>query len=263
MKTDFYIPIEIKKKPPFLAKNYILKTDEIKILLNNLNIDYNKIFTFEEQDILVSNIKDSLGNEEYLKLLNTNDMIIQDLLEQLENFLQDASLALSLYLSTINHIEKIPVMDKLPTKYIGKIPMIDYTIKIPKIFAHSYLDALVKISNTIRLMTNEYKTPYIEKSTRNEIESIYKDFNKVFPKIWDVRNSWQHIEDRMRGKDKYEKKLNSEMLVLSSLFGNKLSYTISGGEIHSIIIDQDSLFLANHFVQKVWNCFDWLEGSKM
>ncbi|GGF79853.1 hypothetical protein [Wenyingzhuangia marina] len=262
MTNDYYYSINIRKTTPFCAENYILKTSEIKLFLEREFGDSMKEFSLSEQSEVLNKLKikfkERLTSNQY-----TSDKIINDLLTNLERFLKDAALTCSLYISTINQIDEMPIQDRIPTKFIGKIPVNEYTIGIPQIFAHSFLDGMVKVSNTLRIMTEERKTPYIEAETRAKINNIYYEFDNAFPNIWDVRNSWQHIEDRMRGKGKFEKELNAKMLVLSTLNGHNLTYTISDGHIHSIEISKKSLIKAQYFVQQTWDCFEWIKGKEI
>lgn len=262
MITDLYFEIIIEKKNPFLAENYILKTESVRTVLEQEYGSSTKGFTLAEQPEVLSKLKNILG-EEFEDNLFISDKIVNDLLKHTERFLKDAGLALSLFISTKKQIDQLPILERIPTKFIGKIPVNEYTIGIPQIFAHSFLDALVKTSSTLMIMTNEKKTPYINENTRTRIIDIYNRFNLAFPKIWDVRNSWQHIEDRMRGKGKDEKELNVRMLILSVLENDNLSYTISNGEVHTVNISEQSLMKARDFVQEIWDCFDWVQGVKL
>lgn len=262
MTTEYYYSIDIIKTPPFSAENYILRTPQIKLFLEQEFGDAMKAFSLSEQTEVLRKLKNEFGDE-LTSNQQLSDKIVCDLLEKLERFLKDAALAYSLFINTKKQIDEMPIENRIPTKFVGKIPVNDYTIGIPQIFAHSFLDAMVKVSNTLRIMTEKNKTPYIEDETRRKIEIIYNEFNKTFPKIWDIRNSWQHIEDRMRGKGKSEKELNVKMLVLSTLSGDNLSYTVSDGEVHSIAINKDSLQKAEYFVQQTWNCFEWLQGKRI
>lgn len=262
MITDLYFEIIIEKKSPFLAENYILITESVRKFLEHEYGSSSKEFTLAEQSEVISKLEKLLGKE-FEDNLFISDKIVNDLLKHTERFLKDAGLALSLFISTKKQIDQLPILDKIPTKFIGKIPVNEYTIGIPQIFAHSFLDALVKTSSTLKVMTDVKKTPYINEDIRKRIIEVYTRFNIAFPKIWDVRNSWQHIEDRMRGKGKDEKELNVRMLILSVLENDNLSYTISNGEVHTVNISEQSLMKARDFVQEVWNCFDWVKGVKV
>lgn len=262
MTSEYYYSIDIIKVPPFSAENYILRTPQIKLFLEQEFGDSMKAFSLSEQIEVLRKLKNEFGDE-----LTSNqqlgDKIVYDLLKNLERFLKDAALAYSLFINTKKQIDEMPIENRIPTKFVGEIPVNEYTIGITQIFAHSFLDGMVKVSNTLRIMTEKKRTPYIEDATRQKIKLIYSEFNKTFPKIWDVRNSWQHIEDRMRGKGKFEKELNVKMLVLSTLSGDNLSYTVDEGQVHSIAITKDTLVKAEYFVQQTWNCFEWLQGKRM
>ena len=64
----------------------------------------------------------------------------------------------------------------------------------------------------------------------------------------------------MRGKGQNEANLGSKMLILSSLFGDNLSYTIADGTVHSISVSEKTFRRAEYYVQKTFDSFEWIRG---
>jgi hypothetical protein len=79
MITDFYIDIKIEKKNPFLAENYILKTESVRKILEQDYGSSTKEFTLAEQSEVLSKLKHNLGEEFEINLVNS-DKIVNDLL---------------------------------------------------------------------------------------------------------------------------------------------------------------------------------------
>jgi hypothetical protein len=110
------------------------------------------------------------------------------------------------------------------------------------------------------VMTRENKTPFIPNEVRQKLIILKDEFDFEFPHVRDIRHSWQHIEDRMRGKGQNKANLGSTMLVLLSLFGDNLSYTIADGTVHSISISENTFRQAEYYVQKTFDSFEWIKG---
>jgi hypothetical protein len=260
MNVNNYIKVNLVKKNSLLGGDYIFKTPEINEFLiknyGNENVTFNVIKSQEINKKLANHF----GENYIKKVKDDSDKIYYELLVNLEKFLHDAVLAINLFVPIKKEIDDSLEEIYIKKKDINGIPPFDY-LRIPSIYAHAFLDALVKISSTYKIMLDEKKTPYIHKTSRNKLKALKLDFENSFPKIWDVRNSWQHIEDRMRGKGKQEKNLETSQLVLSCLMDNNLTYTISDGSIHSIEISLDSYLKIEKFVQLFFDVFEWIEGE--
>ena len=240
-----------------LAQTVILKTDEIKGILNKYYGNDNVQITDEGK--LFKEIISETSEDKLKEYFNVGRDVYDQLLEPTQKFLNDVSLALSLYQNTKDFDSKIPIEDLKIRKPIDKIPLHQFQ-RLPFIYAHSFLDAMVKIANTMFVMTKENKTPFIPDNVREKLLTLKDEFDAEFPHIRDIRHSWQHIEDRMRGKGQNEKNLGTKMLVLSTLFGDNLSYTISDGTTHSISISENTLRRAEYYVQRCFDSFEWIKG---
>lgn len=257
MNFNIYHEPKLNIRPTLLAQTVILKTDDIKNILNKHYgnddvqiIDEAKLF----KEIIAEKSEDKL--KEYFKI---GSDVYDQLLEPTQKFLNDVSLALSLYQNTKEFDANIPLEDLKVRKPIDNIPLHQFQ-RLPFIYAHSFLDAIVKIANTMFVMTRPNKTPYIPDDVRTKLIKLKDEFDAEFPYVRDIRHSWQHIEDRMRGKGQNESNLGSTMLVLSSLFGDNLSYTIADGSVHSIAITENTFRRAEYYVQSAFDSFDWIKG---
>lgn len=260
MNFHIYYEPKIDISPTLMAQTVILKTDEIKEILIKYYgthdvqiINESKLF----DQIIAETSKDQLN--EYFKI---GKDIYDRLLEPTQKFLNDISLALSLYQNVKDFDSKIPIDNIISRKPIDNLPLYQFQ-RLPFIFAHSFLDAVVKIAHTMFVMTKEDKTPYIPNGVREKIILLKEEFDNEFPHVRDVRHSWQHIEDRMRGKGQNEKRLESTLLVLSSLFEDNLTYTISNGTTHSIAITEYTFRRAEYYVQKCFDSFNWIKGRNL
>ena len=256
----YYSP-KIEMNNTLLARTFVLKDKDLKQTLKHFYGDENPIISKHQESMLWKNISSKMGDKKLKEYFAIGYKLDVEIFSQLERFLMDLSLSISLYENITDYINEIPLMDKANRKSIGEIPFWEFD-RIPFIYAHAFLDAIIKISNTIAVMSEEKKTPYIPIETRGKLIRIKEEFDKDFPKVRDIRNSWQHIEDRMRGKGRSEKKLNTKLLVLSTFIGNELTYTIVDGSVHSIPITIESFEKAKSYVSKAINAFEWIEGTE-
>lgn len=259
MNYNIYHKPELNIEPTLLAQTVILKTNKIKeILFKYYGSDDVQIINERKlfDEIIEETSKEQL--EEFLKI---GGDIYDLLLSPTQNFLNDISLALSMYQNVKNFSKKIPIEDLAIRKPVDNIPLHQFQ-RLPFIYAHSFLDAVVKIANTIYVMTKEDKTPYIPKEIRQKLKTLKMEFDNEFPHVKNIRHYWQHIEDRMRGKGQNEKKLGTKLLILSSLFGDDLFYTISDGTTHSIAITENTFRRVEYYVQKTFNSFEWIKGKR-
>jgi hypothetical protein len=258
MKFNIYHQPNLNIQLTLLAQTIILKTDEINGILIKY-YDTDDVQIIDEGKLFKEIIAETSENRltEYFKIGRD---VYDQLLEPIQNFLSDTSLALSLYQSTKEFYSKIPLDDLKIRKPIDNIPLHQFQ-RLPFIYAHSFLDAVVKIANTMFVMTRKDKTPFISDQVRQKLIILKDEFDNEFPHVRDIRHSWQHIEDRMRGKGQREANIDSTLLVLSSLVEDNLSYTIADGTVHSVSISENTFRRAESYVQKTFDCFEWIKGK--
>jgi len=261
MNFNIYHKSNLVIQPTLLAQTIILRTDEVNEILNKFYgttdvkiVDESKFF----EEFISETSKEKLN--EYFK---TGNDIYNQLLQPTENFLNDASLALSLYHNTKEFDSTISIDDLKVRKPVDNIPLNQFQ-RLPFIYAHSFLDAVVKIRSAIFVMSKKKKTPFIPNEIRVKLISLKNEFDEEFPNIREVRHSWQHIEDRMRGKtfiNNKEVDIKGSLLVLSSLSGDNLTYTIADGSTQSISISEKTFRRAEYYVQSVFDSFKWVNGQ--
>jgi hypothetical protein len=245
------------------AGDTILKTEKIKSILKEYYNDENKVINIiTERDNFYEIIREETSKEEWLEMLKVGGEIRWNYLNQLESFTNDACLVLSLYDNSKQYINaKITIDDWRYRRDIGKIPL-KQVERLPFIYGHSFLDVLVKISNVMFVLSDERKTPIIPNEFRGELRCIKNDFDASFPHLRNIRNSWQHIEDRMRGKKIGERDIGGRLLVLSSFMNDELSYTVADGSVQSLLVSLSTLRKAEGYVQRIFNCLDWVESNR-
>ena len=160
-------------------------------------------------------------------------------------------------------IEKIYREEMLKT---GAIPD-SYKHRFVFIHAHSFLSSADTFSKYFSVVSEETKLVFVAE--------LLKEFDKELPSLRKIRNSSEHSEDRARGygkpadvrkKKKMElkpidnnliKAENGGVLVMSSLNGDKLGYTIDDGTYQEFDINANTLgFIADIF-QRLINGFEW------
>lgn len=146
---------------------------------------------------------------------------------------------------------------------MGNVPR-EFNHQIIFLHAHSFLYALDGISKIISVMNRTDKVS-------SGISEIYSSFKKDFPDLIEVRNSSQHIEDRIRGMGRNGKRINlkqinnsfisGKALVLSNLNGNKFGSTLSNGSFGEVEVSIDSLKRVQTHIQKIILALKW-KGPK-
>jgi hypothetical protein len=169
-----------------------------------------------------------------------------------------------------SRIMKIEIEMKRKKWQDGSLPQ-SYKFRLPFIHAHSFLyalDSFGKFLDVIAdIIANEDGLPKV-------VCSIRDGFYTALPSLRKIRNSAQHIENRIRGfgtsgqtkkNEKMKlKPINNRMinapggaLVLSCLNGNRLGYTIDDGSYQEIEISPITLNVAHEALQKLVNSFAW------
>lgn len=153
----------------------------------------------------------------------------------------------------------------------GSLPR-SYKSRLPFIHAHSFLYALDSFGKFLDVIADENGIP-------DTVCSIREEFHTALPSLKRIRNSALHIEDRSRGFGSIKQTNRKERmklqpisnrmfnlphggLVLSSLNGNRLGYTIDDGSFQEIEVSQTTLNITNGALQKLINSFDWFGEPK-
>ncbi|BBW23144.1 TPA: hypothetical protein SCS19_004137 [Enterobacter kobei] len=130
------------------------------------------------------------------------------------------------------------------------------------VFAKSFLYALDAICRFIKVISEEHGAPV-------QIKDLYARINDSLPNLRAVRNSSQHLDERVRGKSNHGKKLEPKgvsneafnlptgALVLDSLNGSKFGTTMADGHYGEVDVSLETLLIIRDILQEVINSFQW------
>jgi len=143
----------------------------------------------------------------------------------------------------------------------GKIPN-SYKHQIPFIYAQIFLSSIDTICKTIESISKLNSAPQV-------VEDILNDIDILLPKIKKIRNTTQHLEERVVKKGPYGKKIklrpinngviksDGGVLILNSLCDNNFGQTLDDGSFAEIKVDIHTLVHVRDAIQKTINCFQW------
>lgn len=147
----------------------------------------------------------------------------------------------------------------------GQLPR-SYQHHLIFMYAKAFLYSLDMLSKLIRVLSEKEGIP-------KEINEISQSFTSRFPSLKGVRDSEQHIEDRVRGLGRKQKQLKLKpvnnslikadggVLALGNLNGNKFGSTMADGHYGEVEVSIDSLNFVRDSIQKILDSFNW-RGSK-
>jgi hypothetical protein len=122
--------------------------------------------------------------------------------------------------------------------------------RAPFVHARSVIQSL----NNIRLLLK-----VISKlgAPREEVAVALSHFESTFPDLEGVRNSEQHLDERVQGMVRGEPLPNETALWLGNLSGIGYETTMANGKIGRVEISGRSLESARGCVQAAINAFEW------
>ena len=120
------------------------------------------------------------------------------------------------------------------------------------VYAKSFVYALDAAAQIVRVLEKQEQLPA-------RASDQCKRFLAQFSELHELRNSLQHIEDRLRGIGRARKPIPSHLLVLGS-FRNYTYFgaTVSNGRYLEIEIADSVLIQAYSIIEDLIWCFDWL-----
>lgn len=153
--------------------------------------------------------------------------------------------------------EKILRKEKLES---GVVPV--FVNQSPQgIYAKAFLTAFALIKKIIDQLRREEGTP-------DALDEIFNLLNSYFPHLTDVRNSTQHVEERIQGMA-HGKKIKLKpitagaftsptgSMVIGSFDGSKFLATKADGELGEIDVSFESLEKMGEVIQKLLDAFEW------
>jgi hypothetical protein len=161
---------------------------------------------------------------------------VQMLLDEVLDQLSEAHLILAMFEASNMTVSKVN----------------DQNNRLRLIYAKSFVYALDTVCQLIRVLQKQEQLP--------SLASDYcQKFLAQFGGLRDLRNSLQHVEDRLRGIDRKGEPIPSSLLVLGAFRDNNyFGATVSDGRYVEIEISDSVLIQAYSIVEELLWCFDWL-----
>ncbi len=120
------------------------------------------------------------------------------------------------------------------------------------IYAKSFVYALDAAAQIVSVLEQQEQLPAMASDQ-------CKRFLSQFGELHELRNSLQHIEDRLRGIGRNRKPIPSHLLVLGSFRNNNyFGATTSDGRYLELEISDSVLIQAYSIIEDLIWCFDWL-----
>lgn len=200
------------------------------------------------------------------KLRNSDELDIQyfnKLMEEYHKALGDSKFY-SLYSEILEQVNRQVKRKKWES---GDLPS-KFQHKIIFIYIKSFIQAIDYIEKLINVLSTINGVP-------NGINTINEEFKEEFKNLRKIRNSEQHLEDRIRGIGPHGNKINlkpinnefietngaTNVLAINNINGTKFGTVIDTGEYAEIDISLETLVKVRDFIQRVINIFSW-SGSK-
>src|SRR2546427_8244183 len=151
--------------------------------------------------------------------------------------------------------------------WLAGLPPHAYQHALPFLYAKAFLYAVDSIGKLLCALSEADGAPA-------GVAVLKESFSQSFPTFREVRNSAQHVEDRIRGLGRGGQPLNLRpvqnqmvnapaggVLIIDSLNGNKFGGTLANGEHGEIEVSVASLERVGDLVQALIDSFQW-KGSK-
>jgi hypothetical protein len=122
--------------------------------------------------------------------------------------------------------------------------------RAPFVHARSFIHSL----NNIRLLLKVIRKLG---GPRAAVVAALTRFESTFPDLEEVRNSEQHLDERVQGMVKGEPLPNETALWLGNLSGVGYETTMANGKIGRVEISGQNLESARGCVQDAINAFEW------
>lgn len=148
------------------------------------------------------------------------------------------------------------------------IPPQEFTHSLIFIYAKSFLFSLDNIYKLVDVLSRYKNIPIEVSEARDKLKSN-------FPNLIGVRNSTHHIEDRIRGLERNEKKIKLKpidntliksaggALVLNSLNNNRYGCTMADGHYGEVEVSSNTLSFVRDAIQKILTSFSWTGQSSI
>ena len=165
------------------------------------------------------------------------------LLGSLETSLVDAALSLEMFESA--EVDMGAAIRKRPEDFSFSTQR----HRLPFIHARSFVLALHDVQKFIRVLCQL-------SDGSSEVEAAMTEFASKLPDLKAVRDSEQHLEERLQGLVK-GKKLPTSLLWIGNLINNTYQMTMADGRIGNVEVSRATLDVAASCIQRTIDSFQW------
>jgi len=121
-----------------------------------------------------------------------------------------------------------------------------YSRCLNNIYAKAFVFALDGINKLIQHL-----------QPKEQIEALKAEYESRFGHLKHIRDSAIHLEDRGRGKDRHQEKLNTSIIILGCFAERRFTFTGEDGRQYEIEISQSTLLLAKEILTKILDTYKW------
>lgn len=165
------------------------------------------------------------------------------LLGELDSSLLDVAISLSLFEESEQKLLATARESSAPSDRARKV-----LHRLPFIYAQSFLHALHGLRKVLGVLATS--------EAPSGLDKVRLRFDSSFPDLKGVRDSTQHIEERLLGQAK-GKPIQAPIRWIGNLSGNRFEMTMENGQVGGVEISKASLDVAGSCVQGAIECFEW------
>ncbi|EPP5206661.1 hypothetical protein ACUQZ9_001525 [Enterobacter hormaechei] len=150
-------------------------------------------------------------------------------------------------------------------KWNGGTPPESHSNALKYVYAKSFLSSIDSIKKFLNALANSK-----ELTTPEKVKELYKSFCEEFPDLRGVRNTTQHLDERVRGIgqdrkpmqiqpiNKEELQIPAGIAVFNMLNGSKFGTTMGDGSYGEVDVSPETLKKIQIIIQELMNCFRWV-----
>lgn len=119
-----------------------------------------------------------------------------------------------------------------------------------EIYAREFVLSLDTITNPLETLRNNLSPP-------PAVKPLIRSYVATYGYLEQIRDSFAHIEDRGRGRDKKNKPLATRVVVISCFRGRWYDFTGADGKQHSVEIAEGTLLAVRSTLQCIFDSYSW------
>jgi hypothetical protein len=174
--------------------------------------------------------------------------LVHMLLDEVIRQLDEAALVL-----TLN--EKATAEEETPVPGVYDVKPPDSARRLRFLHAKSFVYALDATGQLLRVLSGLESLP-------DEARSGCAKFESAFGKLRDLRNTLQHIEDRLRGLGRRGAPLPKPLIVLGAFRNGKFGATTADGAYVEVEVSRATLSAACKIIEDLLWSFGWIGPGK-